>query len=103
MRKKSNEERVIDRIPDSLHFPPIHVERVGEAGKGVKADSHRKYNLQDHRRLRDAKQPGKRTREEIVILEEPKYPQINHKANNKQKFPTPADCCFRSEEHTSEL
>ena len=90
MRKKCNEQRVIDRVSDGLHFSPIDIERVGETGEGVKADADRKNDLQHHRRLRNAKQCSERAGEEIVILEEAEYPEVNYKANDKQKLLTAA-------------
>src|SRR5690348_7391874 len=88
MRKKCDEQRIIDWISDGFHFSPIDVEGVGKTGEGVKADADRKYDLQYHRRLRNAKQCSQRASEEIVILEEPKYPKINHEANDKQNLLT---------------
>src|SRR6476660_6489899 len=90
MRKKCNEQRVIDRVPDRLHLSPIDIKGVGKTGKGVEADADRKDNLQHHRRLRNSKQSSERAREEIVILEEPKYPQVNYQTNDKQKLLTTA-------------
>ena len=49
MRKKCNEQRVIDRVSDGLHLSPIDIEGVGETGEGVEADADRKHNLQHHR------------------------------------------------------
>ena len=45
VRKKCNEECVIDRVSDGLHFSPIDVERIRKTGKRVKADPDRKNNL----------------------------------------------------------
>src|SRR4249920_974589 len=90
MRKKCNEQRVIDRVPDRLHLSPIDI-------KGVEADADRKDNLQHHRRLRNSKQSSERAREEIVILEEPKYPQVNYQTNDKQKLLTAAACSFQED------
>ena len=49
MRKKCNEQRVIDRVSDGLHLSPIDVEGIGKTGKGVEADADRKDNLQHDR------------------------------------------------------
>src|SRR5207249_3916223 len=39
MREKCNEQRVVDRVSDSLHFPPIDIEGIRKTGERVKADS----------------------------------------------------------------
>jgi hypothetical protein len=93
--KKRDEKRVIDRVPDGLHFSPIDVEGVGETGECVEADADRKYDLQHHRRRRNSKQGSERTGEEIVILEKPKYPQVNDETNDKQKLPAAPGCSFQ--------
>ena len=83
MRKKCNEQRVIDRVSDRLHLSPIDIEGVGETGEGVEADADWKHDLQHHRRLRNAKQCSERAGEEIVIFKEPEYPQVNYETNDK--------------------
>src|SRR5437764_7992843 len=39
MRKKCNEQRVIDEVSNSLHLTPIDIHRVRQTGERVKADS----------------------------------------------------------------
>src|SRR5262245_39972533 len=97
MGEKCNEERIIDRVSDGLHLSPIDIEGVGEAGECVEADADGKHDLQHDRRLRNAKQCSKRACEEIVILKEPKYTEVNHKANNKQKLLSAAACSLQKD------
>src|SRR4029077_5304316 len=97
MRKKCNEQRVIDRVSDGLHLSPIDVEGVRETGEGVEADADWKHDLQHYRRRTYAKQSSERAGEEIVILEEPKYPQVNYQTNDKQKLLTAAACSFQED------
>src|SRR6476661_1272284 len=97
MRKKCYEQRVVDRVSHRFHLPPIDIEGVGETGEGVEADSDWKHDLQHHRRLRDPKQCSERAGEEIVILEESKYPKVNDETNDKQKFPAAADCSLQKD------
>src|SRR4029453_18857644 len=49
MRKKCDEQRIIDRISDGLHLAPKDIKGVGKTGEGVETDTDRKNNLQDHR------------------------------------------------------
>src|SRR5262245_8461472 len=95
--KKRDEKRVIDRVSNGLHLSPIDVERVRETGECVEADADRKHDLQHDRRRWNAKQCSKRSGEEIVILEEPKYPQVNDETNNKQELLTPAACSLKQD------
>jgi|SRR4029078_5349174 hypothetical protein len=95
MRKKCNEQRVIDRVPNRLHLSPVDIKGVGKTGKGVEADADWKHDLQHHRRRRNSKQRSERAGEEIVILKEAEYPQINNETNDKQKLLTTPACSFQ--------
>src|SRR6476469_3660567 len=97
MGKKCNEQRVINRVSDGLHLSPIDIKRVGETGECVEADADRKDNLQHHRRRRNSKQCSERAGEEIVILEETKYSEVNDETNDKQKLPAAPGCSFQED------
>src|SRR4029077_1619303 len=97
MRKKCNEQRVIDRVSDRLHLSPIDVEGVRETGEGVEADADWKHDLQHYRRRRHSKQSSERAGEEIVVLEEPEYPQVNYQTNDKQNLLAAAACSFQED------
>ena len=49
VRKKRDEQRVIDEVSNSLHLLPIDIDRVRKAGKSIEADAYRKNDLQDNR------------------------------------------------------
>ena len=46
MRKKRNEQRVVNEISLRLHFSPVDVERIGKTGERVEADANGQDNLQ---------------------------------------------------------
>ena len=48
MRKKCNEQRVIDGVPLQPSFSPIDIKGVGKTGEGVEADADGKHDLQHY-------------------------------------------------------
>src|SRR6266498_516136 len=49
VRKKRDEQRVIDEASNCLHLSPIDIDGVRKAGKSIEAHAYGENNLQDNR------------------------------------------------------
>ena len=90
VRKEENEAKVAHRIVDGIEFPAIHVDRVAERLKRVKADSHGKDDAERHGRRMQAEEraeAGKRIAEEIEVFEKRQGTEVG---DERQEQPCPS-------------